>query len=189
MKNDKFKLFLNNFESYIATICFFILTILLFFQVVGRYLFKYSFTWMEELGTIMFVYMAYLGIAGAITSRKHLRIDFLLEMMPFKIKRVFLVLSNVVFAGFNIFISIIMFNLIKLLGTSVTTMLRIPKAAVYSIIPIGLFLSVIRLVQDTIKLTKENAADLGASKPSLDLAACEREYQEKLAAPGAGGTK
>jgi TRAP-type C4-dicarboxylate transport system permease small subunit len=188
MKNDKLKLFLNNFEIYIATICFFILTVLLFFQAVSRYLFKYSLTWMEEFGTIMFVYMTYLGISGAITYRKHLRIDFLLDIMPFKLKRVFLILSNVVFAAFNVFISIVMFDLIKLMGRSVTTMLRIPRAAVYSIIPVALLFSVIRLAQDTIKLTKESAAELGVSKPALDLAACEREYREKLiAAQGTGG--
>ena len=190
MKNEKLKAFLNNFEIYIATVCFFILTILLFLQVVSRYLFKFSFTWMEELGTIMFVYMTYLGISGAITSRKHLRIDFLLDIMPFRVKRVFLIFSNVVFAAFNVFVSIVMVDLIKLLGSSVTTILRIPKAAVYSIIPIALLFSVVRLVQDTIKLTKENAATLGASKPSLDLAAYELEYQKKLAASReAGGSE
>jgi len=137
---------------------------------------------MEEFGTIMFVYMTYMGISGAITYRKHLRIDFMLDIMPFKAKRVFLISSNVVFAAFNVFISIVMFDLIKLLGTSVTTMLRIPKATVYAIIPIALIFSVVRLVQDTIKLTKESASNLGASKPSLDLAAYEREYQEKILA-------
>lgn len=183
MKDGKFdlKTFLNNFEVYAATVCFFVLTILLTLQVFSRYVLQHSFTWMEEFGTIMFVWMIYLGVSGAVTYRKHLRIDFLLDMMPFKIKRIFLIFSNLVFAAFNVYISLVMVNVIKLMGSSVTTMLRYPKAVVYAIIPISLILAIIRIVQDTIKLSRENEAELGSSKPSLDLAACEREYQRSIA--------
>ncbi|MPM30408.1 hypothetical protein SDC9_76957 [bioreactor metagenome] len=183
MKDGKFdlKTFLNNFEVYGSTVCFFTLTILLTLQVISRYVLRHSFTWMEELGTVMFVWMIYLGISGAVTYRKHLRIDFLLDLMPFKVKRVFLILSNLIFAAFNVYICMVMVNVINLLGSSVTTMLRMPKAVVYSIIPISLVLTVFRIVQDTIKLTRENETELGASKPSLDLDSCEREYQQYIA--------
>lgn len=189
MKDGKFdlKTFLNNIELYIATVCFFALTVLLSLQVVSRYAFKHSFTWMEELATIMFVWMIYLGISAAVTYRKHLRIDFVLDMVPFKVKRIMLIISNVVFAAFNVYISIVMMDVIRLLGSSVTTMLRVPQYMVYCIIPFSLVLSSIRLVQDTIKLTRENQSELGFSKPSLDLASCEREFQDKLAAKGKGG--
>jgi TRAP-type C4-dicarboxylate transport system permease small subunit len=183
MKEEKinFQKFLSKFEIYIATICFFILTFFLTGQVVSRYLLQHSFTWMEELATIMFVWMNYMGVSGAVTNRKHLRIDFFLEMMSFKVKRFFLILSNVIFAGFNIYIFFVMLNLIKMLGRSVTTMLRIPKASVYIIIPIGLLLTVVRLIQDTIKLSRESESELGTSKPSIDLDQCEREYQQRIA--------
>ena len=191
MKDGKFDLrtFLDNFELYIAAICFIALTIMLMGQVVSRYVFMHSFTWMEEVATILFVWMIYLGVCSAVTKRKHLRIDFLLDMMPFKVKRVMLILSNVIFAAFNVFVSVIMFNVIKLLGSSQTTMLHIPQKLVYSIIPIGLLLSVIRLAEDTIKLMKEDESNLGASKPSMDLDECERIYRESQAAKQEGGNK
>ena len=56
---------------------------------------------MEEFATIMFVWMIYLAISAAVTYRKHLRIDFLLDMMPFKVKKVMLIISNVIFALFT----------------------------------------------------------------------------------------
>lgn len=182
MSNGKLELknLLNHFEIYATTVCFFVLTILLTLQVISRYVLNQSFTWMEELGTIMFIWMIYLGISGAVTSRKHLRIDFVLEMVPFKIKRILLMFSNLVFAVFNVYISFVMLNVMKLLGTSVTTMLRIQKVVVYAIIPFSLILASVRLVQDTIRLSKENATELGASKPSLDLASCEREFRNSL---------
>ena len=61
---------------------------------------------------------------------------------------------------------------------------------VYIVIPISLLLTVIRLIQDTIKLAKESEENLGASKPSMDLDACEREWNAKKAAMNEkGGTK
>ena len=191
MKDGKFHLrtFLDNFELYIAAICFIALTIMLTGQVVSRYVFKHSFTWMEEAATILFVWMIYLGVCSAVTKRKHLRIDFLLDMMPFKVKRVMLILSNIIFAAFNVFISVVMFNVIKLLGSSQTTMLHIPQRLVYSIIPIGLLLSVIRLAEDTVKLLKEDETNLGASKPSMDLDECERIYLQNQAAKQEGENK
>lgn len=183
MKDGKFDLrtFLDNIELYVAAICFIALTIMLTGQVISRYALKHSITWMEEAATILFVWMIYLGVSAAVTKRKHLRIDFLLDMMPFKIKRGMLIASNIIFALFNIYVSFIMFNVIKLLGTSQTTMLHIPQQLVYSIIPLGILLSVIRLVEDTIKLMKEDESNLGTSKPSMDLDECEQIYLRKQA--------
>ncbi len=183
MKDGKFDLrtFLDNIELYVAASCFIALTIMLTGQVISRYALKHSITWMEEAATILFVWMIYLGVSAAVTKRKHLRIDFLLDMMPFKIKRGMLIASNIIFALFNIYVSFIMFNVIKLLGTSQTTMLHIPQRLVYSIIPLGILLSVIRLVEDTIKLMKEDESNLGTSKPSMDLDECEQIYLRKQA--------
>ena len=190
MKDGKFDLrtFLDNIELYVAASCFIALTIMLTGQVISRYALKHSITWMEEAATILFVWMIYLGVSAAVTKRKHLRIDFLLDMMPFKIKRGMLIASNIIFALFNIYVSFIMFNVIKLLGTSQTTMLHIPQRLVYSIIPLGILLSVIRLVEDTIKLMKEDESNLGTSKPSMDLDECEQIYLRKQAEKkGKGG--
>lgn len=183
MKNGKFSLkeFLNNIELYLGTICFFLLTIMLTLQVFSRYLLKHSFTWMEEFATIMFVWMIYLGVSAAVTHRKHLRIDFVLNIVPFRVKRAMLILSNVVFACCNIYVAVVMVDVIRLLGNSVTTMLHLPQGLVYSVIPLSMALSCIRLVQDTIKLMRESEENLGTSKPSMDLNACEEIYRQRQA--------
>lgn len=188
VKNEKFnyKDFLNNIELYLGTICFIIITIMLTLQVISRYVLKSSFTWMEEFSTNMFVWMIYFGVAAAVTKRKHLRIDFILDLVPFKLKKAMLIMSNIIFAVFNIYISNIMVNIIDLMGKSRTTMLHWPQKVVYSIIPIALIISVIRLVQDTLRLYKEDKSNLGASKPAMDLDACEAIYKAKLAAKQKG---
>ena len=185
-KDSKLKLLLNNFELYAGTVCFIMLTVLLTVQVVSRYILNHSFTWVEEIATMMFVWMSYFGISAAITKRKHLRIDFLLEMMPFKVKRAMLILCNVIFMAFCVYMTWVMLDLMEIaLAGSKSPMLRIPYTVVYAIIPFNMIVSLVRLVQDTVKLTKETKENLGATKPSIDLDACEERYRKKVAAKAA----
>lgn len=191
MKDGKFDLqtFLNNAELYISAILFIALTVLLFVNVIGRYTLGMSFAWIEEVATIAFVWMIWFAMSAAVTKRKHLRIDFVLELVSFKVKKIMLILSNVIFGVFDLYLLYVVITIIQRLGNSQTTLLRLPQQIVYSVIPIGLVLSVIRIVQDTIRLLNENEANLGASKPAMDLDECERIYLEKKAAKEAAGAK
>lgn len=174
------KKFLNEFEIYLGTIVFLVLTALLTIQVISRYVFNSAITWAEELAVIMFVWLIYLGVAGAVTNRKHLKIDALINAVPFRVKRVLLILDNVITFGFCAFVIFPFSQLIVNLANSgtKTSLLRLPKAAIYSIVPFCLALTCIRLIQDTVKLTKENEKELGSSKPTIDIEALEAKAEE-----------
>lgn len=172
--------FLNEFEIYLGTIIFIILTVLLTIQVVSRYLFNYAITWAEELAVIMFVWLIYLGVAGAVTKRKHLKIDALINAVPFKVKRALLIVDNVITFGFCAYVIFPFSQLIINLAASETktSLTRIPKSVIYSIVPVCLVLTCIRLIQDTFRLTRENEKELGTSKPTIDLQALEMQAEE-----------
>ncbi|HWP51701.1 MAG TPA: TRAP transporter small permease [Clostridia bacterium] len=171
------KTLLNEFEIYLGTAVFLILTALLTIQVVSRYVFNNAITWAEELAVIMFVWLIYLGVAGAVTKRKHLKIDALINAVPFKVKRVLLILDNLITFAFCAYVAFPFSQLIvNLSGSGVkTSLLRLPKNIVYSIVPICLVLTCIRLIQDTIRLTKENEKELGNTDPTIDIEALEAQ--------------
>lgn len=179
-KKTKLTTFLNEFEIYIGTIVFIVLTILLTIQVVSRYVLNHSFTWAEELAVVMFVWLIYLGVAGAVTKRKHLRIDALINALPFKAKRFLLILDNIIMFVFCAYVVFPFSELIVNLADSgaKTSLLRMPKAVIYSIVPVCLVLTCVRLVQDSIRLTKENEKELGSSKPTIDIEKLEAEAAE-----------
>ncbi|WP_434310070.1 TRAP transporter small permease [Hominifimenecus sp. rT4P-3] len=174
------KKFLNEFEIYLGTVVFLVLTVLLTIQVISRYVFNSAITWAEELAVIMFVWLIYLGVAGAVTNRKHLKIDALINAVPFRVKRVLLILDNVITFGFCAFVIFPFSQLIvNLAGSGTkTSLLRLPKAVIYSIVPFCLALTCIRLIQDTVKLTKESEKELGSSKPTIDIEALEAKAEE-----------
>ena len=175
-ENKDWKKFLVNIDQYISAILFIVIMVLLFLQVVSRYVFHHSFTWTEELSILLFVWMTYTGVSSAVTYRKNLRIDALL------------IISDVIFIVFNLYLIFPLLELIKSIGTSETPILGIPKAITYWLIPFILIVSSIKLLADIKKLIHEDEKRLGASKPTIDLEAMEKEYQQKQAAKmGKGG--
>ena len=191
MKNESLaKKLLNHFEVYAGAGIFIIMTILLFVQVVTRYCFGHAVTWAEEVATILFVWMVDLGVAAAVLSRKHLKIDAFVEMLPFKAKKTLLIISNVIFLAFSLYIIFPMMSLVNNYAAKSATspILKIPKALSYVVMPLCFLLTAIRLVQEIIRLSKEKEKELGVSKPIIDIAALEKEAEE-LARQKKGGNK
>lgn len=191
MKNESLaKKLLNHFEVYAGAGIFIIMTILLFVQVVTRYCFGHAVTWAEEVATILFVWMVYLGVAAAVLSRKHLKIDAFVEMLPFKAKKTLLIISNVIFLAFSLYIIFPMMSLVNNYAAKSATspILKIPKALSYVVMTLCFLLTAIRLVQEIIRLSKEKEKELGVSKPIIDIAALEKEAEE-LARQKKGGNK
>jgi len=181
MKDTHFnpKKFILNLDQYIGAMMFITIMLLLSLQVISRYVFSHSLAWTEELSTTLFVWMTYLGVSSAVTYRKHLRIDALVNAMSFKIKRILLICSDVIFITFNTYLVFPLLRIINGLGASKSAMLGIPKQLSYVIIPVMLTISSVKLILDIVKLVHEQEKEIGASKPSLDLDACEREAKNR----------
>ena len=185
MENAKrkhiFNEIINRFELYLGCVLFLVMMVLLTIQVISRYMGR-AITWTEELSCIMLVWMSYLGFAGAITSRKHLRIDAFINSRPFKVKKALLIISNIINACFAALLISPMYNVVMTFHSinAVSPILRIPKSAAFVILPICMVLIIIRTVQECIRLTKEEETQLGVGKPTFDVDALEREYLESV---------
>ena len=185
MENSKIKHifheFIQRFELYLGCVLFLAMMVLLTIQVCSRYLGN-AITWTEELSCIMLVWMSYLGFAGAITSRKHLRIDAFINSRSFKVKKILLIVSNVINALFSAALIVPMYRVIVTFHASAAAspILRIPKAVSFSILPFSMVLVIIRTAQECIRLSKEEEKALGLGKPTFDVDALEREYLDRV---------
>lgn len=129
MKDGKLdlKIFLDNIELYISVVLFIALTVLPFANVFCRYALKCSFAWVEETAIITFVQMIRFAMSTVITKREHLRIDFILGTAPFKVKKTVLVISNLVFTAFDVYLLCTTMAIIRRPGNSRTMLLRLPQ--------------------------------------------------------------
>ena len=168
---------LMHFETYIGLAAFLYITVVLTVQIVGRYLFKVSWAWVEETSVIGYVILIYCGVSGAVTTRQNMRIDMVLTFVPFIAKKVMMILDTIIHAVFTAWLTYylyqIILNMLKL--NQVYSVTRMPRVYVYIFMAIMLILSVLRAIQEIIKLAKEQEHELGKAKPAFDLDAIWEE--------------
>ncbi|MDR1709489.1 MAG: TRAP transporter small permease [Candidatus Accumulibacter sp.] len=59
-----------------------VMIVLVFMNVILRYVFSSGFAWSEEVARLCFIYLVYLGSIGAMRDNQHLIIDSLLTRIP-----------------------------------------------------------------------------------------------------------
>lgn len=162
---------LMHFETYIGLAAFLLISVILTVQVVGRYIFGQSWAWIEEVSVIGFVIMIYCGVSGAVITRQNMRIDMVLSAVPFMTKKVLMILDTIIHAVFSGWLAYYMYQIIlnMLQLNQVYSITRLPRVTIYIFIAIMLVLSIVRSVQEIIKLAGEQKEELGKSKPSFDL--------------------
>lgn len=130
-----------------------VMLVIIFAQVVTRYLFNYTPEWSEELARFLFVWVVFLGSALIMGESGHLAVQFL----PDKFKgTVFGTILDVVInvCGY-IFIGLLLTQGWKM--TSIMTFQRapgldIPMSWVYVIIPVSCVLMLLYLFRETLRI-------------------------------------
>jgi TRAP-type C4-dicarboxylate transport system permease small subunit len=70
------------------------MAILVFGNVVLRYLFNSGITWSEEMSRFLFVWLIFLGAIGALKDNEHLGVDMLIKRLSPLLKKIVFVLTN-----------------------------------------------------------------------------------------------
>ncbi|HEY9051106.1 MAG TPA: TRAP transporter small permease [Gammaproteobacteria bacterium] len=130
------------FEKYSITLAFATATLLLFSNVVLRYLFNTGMTWVLETVQYLFAWVVLIGAAHGVKVGIHLGIDLLIEKLPVSLRKLtilFAVLCCLVFVGIVNYQSF--FYIIKIYQWGdLTQDLQIPQWIPYVSIPVGLSL-------------------------------------------------
>ena len=128
------------------------MSVIITVQVFFRYVLLDSLAWSEEVSRYLAIYLVYFGIAYGVRKGRHIKIDFLLGLMPEKAKKVMSLISDVlflVFATVVTFQGIVVAETIGRLG-QITGATQIPMFIVYLAVPLGYGLVSLRLVQNMI---------------------------------------
>ena len=139
-----------------------LMLVIIFFQVISRYIFGYTFDWSEELSRFLFVWVVFIGSALIIGDKGHMAVQLLPDMLSGKRTGFYL----------QIFIKLASLAFILLLigqGSKMTrTMmfqtapaLNLPMGIVYAIIPVSGVLMLLYLIRDSLVLFAENRKTRG----------------------------
>jgi TRAP-type C4-dicarboxylate transport system permease small subunit len=77
---------------------------LLFSGVVARYVFSYPVSWIDEVASISFLWVAMLGCVLAVDRSEHLRLNVFVEMLPARSQSFVKTFALLVMASFLLFL-------------------------------------------------------------------------------------
>ena len=99
MKKNKIVQFLDRSEEVILVGMFALMVLIIFIQVIMRYIFNNSLSWSEELGKFLFVWISWLGISIGAKRKEHIKITMFIDKVSPKLKCLCDILSELIIFG------------------------------------------------------------------------------------------
>ena len=144
----------EHFEEYILVFLSAFTVVIIFLQVVMRYVFGNSLTWSEEMARYMFIWLIYIGVSYAVKKKRHLGVDAITMLFKEKGKLVIALIANFSFLIFAIVMTYFGLDIV-LRVTRESAALQIPLSWVYVAPVVGMTLTSIRLIQNMIIEVKQ----------------------------------
>lgn len=145
--------------TYVSTA---VLVVLLSVQVFLRYVLRTNISWSEEVSRIAFVWAIYGSIAYAAKHDKHIRLTFIVKMLPTKAQRWVLAFADLVWMAINVLITYHSILYIQRLFRFpfISQTLGINRVYTYFIVPIGFLLVTYRIAQNLVRRFRTKELDL-----------------------------
>ncbi|MDR2132356.1 MAG: TRAP transporter small permease [Clostridiales Family XIII bacterium] len=149
-KPNKFFFILNRTEEILLVTLISITVVLLFSQVIMRYVFNNSLPWTEELSRYLFIWESWLGISIGAKQAKHIKIVILTDRLKGMLRPIVLTVADL----FTLFVLVVLIGYGFVLTQKIMAMstnssvLHIPMWLIYASLPAGCALMTFRIVTD-----------------------------------------
>ncbi len=149
---------INYFEEIICSILLFAIVVLVGWSVIGRFIFMRNWAWHEEIIRFFFVTMILIGVSMAAKKEAHIRISILTKTFADEHQKWINLLSDLFWLIMNVVILGACVPLMRSMRMYVTTTAAIGIAEYYfySIVPISLILTSIRIIQIYVRRYKDH---------------------------------
>lgn len=146
----------ENLEKSICMVLLSTMTIIITIQLILRWTGQ-PLDWTEEIARYCFVWLVYIACSYGVKKRAHIRVDAVMFLFSGKGKFIIRVISNVLFFVFAAVISYEGIILLSKLGHfgQVSPAVQIPMIIPYASYSVGFIMVMVRLIQDTILLFRE----------------------------------
>lgn len=113
------------------------MAVLVFANVVMRYVFNASIIWVEELTQYQMIWVAYLGAGLALREGRHVSVDTLQDLLPAPVRRALRTLIAAAIAAFLLVLMVLGLQIAALTWNQETPVLNVPTGVPYLAIPLG----------------------------------------------------
>lgn len=150
----------NKFEEYSMVIFLGVMTMVVFVQVVLRFVFNSGLTWSEEGARFLFMWIIWMSMSVGFRDKSHIRMTIISDKLSPNGKRILNIADNLIVLAFSLFIAYLGWNYVARLVTTgqYAPATKIPYALIYSCLPLSLCVCSIRVVVEIVGDVKALAA-------------------------------
>lgn len=141
-----FIMFVNKLDDYFLNFSVALMGLVLFIQIVMRYIFNQPLIWSEELARYLFIWMAFIGIGYGVKYDLHIKMEAFLQIFPPKVQQVVVIITEVVAI---LFLGLVLIPGVQFAihtGHVPSSAMGIPMYWVYFAFPVGLILGMLRMM-------------------------------------------
>lgn len=139
----------KHFEEVLCAICLLTIVVSVLTQVVLRFFFASASAWAEETAVFGMIFAVYLGACMAVRERAHIRITMLVYALPRAMQVASIVLADLLWFGFVIFMIVqtVIYTQLLFEVTYISPGLGIELKWVQMVMPMAFCLMLFRIIQ------------------------------------------
>ena len=152
---------LAKFEEIILVSTLVLMVLLIFSQVVGRYLFQAAPSWTEELARYIHIFQVWIGASYAVKLRQHIRVEAFVTRFSGTPRKILETISTLIWFLLALFLAVMGTKLVMTsieLG-QVSPAMQLPIWIPFLAIPLGSAGMVYRLAQRFIEIWRGDYED------------------------------
>lgn len=151
----------NKLEENFLFFTFALSVVLIFIQIIMRYVFLASLSWSEELARYLFIWYTWIGASYAVAKHRHIRIEILCDLIKGKPRIMLELVVLLVWAAFSMFLAVKGVEVVRIIAVrgQLSAALQIPMALAYAAIPAGALLMSLRLIGEIVSVCKQFSAE------------------------------
>lgn len=153
-------------EDTLGVVLYAYIGIVMFVEVISRYVFNRSSAWGEETAVYAFIWLTYLAATGPTRDRSQLNFDWIQSRLPAGLRTASLLLSD---ACFLLLAVVMVYSSVPGVEDGIRNGLRmkgvdLPMALASLAVPVGWSLIALRVVQRAVRLIRHGPPRPGASQ-------------------------
>lgn len=148
----------SRFEELLLVLSLAAMVILIFGQVIGRYVLQSAPVWTEELARYIHIFQVWIGASYAVKLNEHIRVEAFIKLFHGKIRKTLEIIGTIIWFFLALFLAVFGTKLVidSMNYAQVSPAIQIPFWILFLAVPIGGAGMAIRLVQQLIIYTKKD---------------------------------
>ncbi|MBO1002731.1 TRAP transporter small permease [Pseudogracilibacillus auburnensis] len=148
----------SKFEELLLVLSLAVMVILIFGQVIGRYILQSAPVWTEELARYIHIFQVWIGASYAVKLNQHIRVEAFINLFHGKVRKVLEITGTIIWFSLALFLAIFGTKLVidSMNYAQVSPAIQIPFWILFLAIPLGGAGMAIRLVQQIITYAKKD---------------------------------